>query len=188
MHALVSVYTLVSFDIQLAYTHCEFCTHSLISHVTSSYKSYVFTHNLFARSPKRFMEGFNPEVLSSLEQRIFKDKLACYKGTAQIGFDHLYFPQPCRQFDRKIVDQLKKDFDGEGYKRDKTENRISAIIKNSLLQEALLVLTISSELFHTTSRDQQLKLQFSGDKKLECLHGQHRILAAREFLSGANRT
>lgn len=127
------------------------------------------------------MEGSDHEALIALEQKISEDKSAKYMGTAEIFIKHLEFPHPCRKIDWKIVDQLVRDFDGEGCIRDQPVNRIPAVISNSILQEGLQKLAISAEAFRATSKDKPVKLPLSEDVKLECLHGQHRILAAEEF-------
>jgi hypothetical protein len=54
------------------------------------------------------MEGSDPELITTIEQRISRDKLAKYKGSAQVSIAHLDFPYPCRQIDRKVIEQLKK--------------------------------------------------------------------------------
>jgi hypothetical protein len=64
--------------------------------------------------------------MESFEQRISRDKLAKYKGTALISIAHLDFPHPSRQVDRKIIEQLKRDFEGEGCTKDEPTNRIPA--------------------------------------------------------------
>ena len=46
------------------------------------------------------------------EHIIARDKLAKYKGTAKVLIVHLDFPYPFRQENRKIVEQLKRNFEG----------------------------------------------------------------------------
>jgi hypothetical protein len=128
------------------------------------------------------MEGSDPEILAALEQKISEDKHAKYKGTAQISIEHLDFPHPCRQVDKKIIEQLKRDFEGEGCIKDQPNNWIPAVIHDSTLQAALEKLATSTEKFKAASKEKPLQLHFPHGVKLECLHGQHRILAAKEFL------
>jgi hypothetical protein len=125
--------------------------------------------------------------MESSEQRISKDKLVKYKGTALISIAHLDFPHPCRQIDRKIIEQLKRDFEGEGCVREEPTNRIPAIIEDRTLQAGLEKLVTSVNNFKATSKDDPPKLYLARDVKLECLHGQHRILAAKEFLAPSQR-
>jgi hypothetical protein len=79
------------------------------------------------------MESSSREILSAREQEICRDKLAKFKGAARVYFTHLDFLYPNRQIDRRIIEQLKRDFDGEGYIRQEPKNRIPAIIDSSIL-------------------------------------------------------
>ncbi|KAH6664606.1 hypothetical protein B0J14DRAFT_661200 [Halenospora varia] len=128
------------------------------------------------------MENINPESQDSIEKRISRDRLANYKGSALVAISRLDFPHPCRQVDRKVIEQLKRDFKGEGCITEKPNNRIPAIIDDLTLQAVLEKLGTSAEAFRTASKDNPLRLQLDRDMKLECLHGQYRILAAKEFL------
>jgi hypothetical protein len=132
------------------------------------------------------MEIFDSES-QVIEQRISSDKLTKYKGTALVLIAHLHFPFPCRQVDKKVVDQLKRDFEGEGGIKDLPINRVPAIIDQSILQAGLNKLATSPEAFRATSRDNPPRLHLARDVKLECLHGQHRILAAKEYLPPSKR-
>jgi hypothetical protein len=130
------------------------------------------------------MEAQAPEILTAREQRISRDKIEKYKGTARVFIEHLTFPHPCRQVDSKIVERLKRDFEGEGCL--KTTNRIPAIIDDTTLQAELQKLAIDSEDFRAGSSEDPPRLSL-GLVQLECLHGQHRILAAKEFLIPSQR-
>ncbi|KAG9232708.1 hypothetical protein BJ875DRAFT_380121 [Amylocarpus encephaloides] len=116
------------------------------------------------------------------EHIIARDKLAKYKGTAKVLIAHLDFPYPLRQENRKIVKQLKRDFEGENCNKENPTNRIPAIINESTLQVGLQKLGTSTEAFKIASTKNPPHLTLRSDIKLECLHGQYRILAAKEFL------
>jgi len=133
------------------------------------------------------MESSDRESFVAIEHRISKDKLAKYKGTARVSFAHLEFPHPFRQVDRKIIEQLKRDFEGEGCIKEKLTNRIPAIIHDPILQAGLEKLAISTEEFKVGSKEDPPQLHLGRDTMLECLHGQHRILAAKEFLVPSQR-
>lgn len=133
------------------------------------------------------MEGSDLDLRAALERNVSVDKLAKYKGTARISIDHLYFPHSCRQPDKRIVEQLKRDFEGEGCIKDQANNRIPAIIHDSILESGLEKLAISTEAFKASSKEKPVHIYFSADVKLQCLHGQHRILAAKEFLDASDR-
>jgi Protein of unknown function (DUF3723) len=130
------------------------------------------------------MERQNQDQLTEREQRISRDKLAKYKGTAQVPIENLDFPHPYRQIDASIIERLKRDFEGEGCIR--TTNRIPAVIDGTTLQAQLQKLTLETEIFRAGSSENPPRLSL-GSTKLECLHGQHRILAAREFLDASER-
>ncbi|CZR66023.1 uncharacterized protein PAC_15923 [Phialocephala subalpina] len=87
--------------------------------------------------------------MESSKQRISRDKLAKYKGTAQISIAHLDFPHPCRQVDRKVIKQLKRDFE--------------AIIDDPTLQAGLEKLATSVDAFKAASKDDPPKLHLARD-------------------------
>jgi hypothetical protein len=150
-------------------------------HTAGLYTLYVRTHiHCNINSP-------NPEILTALEQKISEDRLAKYKGSAQILIEHLDFPYLCRKVDKRIVDQLKRDFKGEGCNSNQLINWIPAVISDSVLQEGLEKLLTSAKSFKITSKDKLPKLQLVLSIRLECLHRQHRILMAKEFLDTSNR-
>jgi len=132
------------------------------------------------------MDGSDSEFLTR-EKIISRDKLAKYKGSAKVLLAHLDFPHPCRQIDRKVIERLKRDFEGEGCIRDRQTNRIPAIIEDTILQTGLEQLAINTDAFKAVSNSNPPTLDLGRDVKLECLHGQHRILAAKEFLAPSKR-
>lgn len=139
---------------------------------------YSFVHDV------NFTSSFlTMDTHTEREDKIAQDKLAKYKGSAQVSITHLDFPHPCRQVDRRIVEQLKKDFEGQGCMRH--SNRVPAIIDDSILETALG--DINTQSFRTSSTTSPPKLHFGDNVKLECLHGQHRVLAAEEFFAPRKR-
>jgi hypothetical protein len=83
------------------------------------------------------METLSSETFTTIEQRIGSDKLAKFKGAARISIQNPDFPHPIREVDQKVIDQLIRDFDGEGCVRAEPSHRIPAVIDNSMLQAAL---------------------------------------------------
>jgi hypothetical protein len=104
-----------------------------------------------------------------------------------VWITHLDFPHPSRQIDRKIVGRLKKDFKRRGCLKETPDNWIQAIIDDSILQAALEKLGMSAAQFKATSTDRPPLLDLGSRVKLECLHGQHRIRAAKEGLGAPER-
>ncbi|KAH6712159.1 hypothetical protein BKA61DRAFT_577258 [Leptodontidium sp. MPI-SDFR-AT-0119] len=124
------------------------------------------------------------ETLAAINQRITSDKLAKFKGTARVSIRHLEFLHPTRQINRKAIRQLIRDFDGERYIREEPSHRIPVIIDNSMLQVALEKLSLTTETFRAKA-DYPPFLELESGVKLECLHGQYRILAAKEYLAAS---
>jgi hypothetical protein len=89
------------------------------------------------------------------------------------------------QVDKRIIEQLKRYFEGQGCMSQ--SNRIPAIIDDSTLEAGLEGLAINAESFKASSTTAPPKLHFGDNVKLECLHGQHRVLAAKEFLAPRKR-
>lgn len=130
------------------------------------------------------METSNSETLIALEQKITSDKLAKFKGTARVSITHLDFPHPARQIDEKIITQLVRDFEGEGCIREEPCHRIPAVMDDLVLEEALGQIPLTTEEFKAKV-DNPPVLKLRNGAKLECLHGQHRILAAKEHLAAS---
>lgn len=93
------------------------------------------------------MEASSLGSLTAIEQSIASDKLAKFKGAARVLIQHLEFPRPTRQLDRKAIQQLIRDFGGEGCIREEPSHRIPAIIDNSILQAALEHIPLTAEVF-----------------------------------------
>jgi hypothetical protein len=129
------------------------------------------------------MESLSSETLTAIEQRIARDKLAKFKGAARVSIHNLDFPHPIRGIDKKAIQQLIRDFDGEGCIRAEPSHRIPAVIDNSILQAALqkMKTPLTAESFKAKADNPPI-LKLGSGVKLECLHGQHRVLAAKEHL------
>lgn len=136
--------------------------------------------------PQTNMETSNLESLATREKRIANDKLSNFKGAARVSIQHLEFPCPTRQIDRRAIRQLIRDFDGEGCNREKLSHRIPAIINNSILQAALEKISLTAEDFRAKA-DHPPLLKLGRGVKVECLHGQHRVLAAAEHLAASHQ-
>jgi hypothetical protein len=129
--------------------------------------------------------ALNTETHAALEQRIATDKLAKFKGAARVSFRHLEFPYPARQIDEKVIQQLLRDFDGEGCIREERSHWIPVVIDESILQTTLEKNSLTPETFKAKA-DHPPILKLESGVKLECLHGQHRILAAKEHLAASH--
>lgn len=125
------------------------------------------------------MKASGPQILEALERRIADDKAAKAIGTARVRIDHLAFPNPIRGKDEKAIKRLERTFAAEGCLDDR--HRIPAVIDDSTLQAALLKTGVSIGRLQGVSGQPQ-RLQLPENMELECLHGQHRILAAKRYL------
>ncbi|KAH8765626.1 hypothetical protein BGZ57DRAFT_533732 [Hyaloscypha finlandica] len=106
-----------------------------------------------------------------------------YKGSARISLDVLYFQSnEHRDLDRKHVDYLKGCFQRDKCRRLEKRNHIEAAVDQPSLDAALRSSDVSARELLTNEPNGCPKLSFPAGFKLRCLHGQHRIQAAREFL------
>jgi hypothetical protein len=64
---------------------------------------------------------------------------------------------------------------------------IPVIIDDASLASALAALVISAETLRTTSTNRLTKFELLRNIQLKCLHGQHSILAAAEYLPPGDR-
>ena len=76
---------------------------------------------------------------------ISKDKAAKYLGTALVSIAHLDFSHPCGQIDRKVIEQLKRYFEGEGCMNEDISNRVPVMIDNQTFHTGLEKLSAQTE-------------------------------------------
>jgi hypothetical protein len=106
-----------------------------------------------------------------------------YRGSARISLDVLYFQRDeHRDLDRKHVDYLKGCFQRDKCRRLEKRNHIEAVVDQPRLDAALRSSDVSARELLTNEPNGCPKLSFPAGFKLRCVHGQHRIQAAREFL------
>jgi hypothetical protein len=107
-----------------------------------------------------------------------------YQGTARISLDVLHFRRnQSRELDSKHVKFLNRCFRNEGCQRLPARNHVPAIITQQQLANAMRDSGVSAQQLSSTGPPSTFpKLDFPPGVQLECLHGQHRIEAGREFL------
>lgn len=105
-----------------------------------------------------------------------KEKIIKYKGTARIKLEWLHFAE--KQLDIKHVQDLQSRFQRDCRRLD-TRNHVPAIIDEQDLDCALRVSGISLPI---NAQHEFPELGFRPGYKLECLHGRHRIQAAKQAL------
>ena len=118
------------------------------------------------------------------ERQLAEDREQNFRGTACVSLRRLRFDlKYSRAVDRKNIERLKRIFARQGCLRLSPPNHVPAIITeqdlNIALQQSGRTL---KDLLHS-AQDAPPKLTLPPKYMLECLHGQHRILAALETLA-----
>lgn len=113
----------------------------------------------------------------------------CTKGLAQIDLAALDFDfslqQGHRQPSDKIVSALEKKFKLAGCHRRDPQNYISALIDEDALRTAPTA--AGSEEAALAPRDDNPTIPYLPVERVDCLHGLHRVLAARRHLPEDDR-
>lgn len=133
------------------------------------------------------MSPLGLELLASLERNFAENKALNFKGTARVRLSQLLFLDPIRPIDIKIVKALKRDFKAEGCLQHEVDCSIPAIIDDVSLTSALATFNVSAGSFKATSTSHPAKFELPSNLQLKCLHGQHRIIAATEYLPSGDR-
>ncbi|CCD42643.1 hypothetical protein BofuT4_P074450.1 [Botrytis cinerea T4] len=106
-----------------------------------------------------------------------------YRGIAWVRLENLNFPlKDSRELDSKNVERLKELFQKDTIRRLDSKNRIPAEIDEVDLNEAIRISNTSAESLMHSRDDNPPFLKLPPNYQLTCLHGRHRILAAREIL------
>lgn len=123
--------------------------------------------------------ALDEEVKSAEKQRYFV-------GSAKIHLKHLNFGIESTNLtiDSKNVDRLIQVFKLEGCLRLDLEHHIPAVISEQTLHESLAYSRIDSTELHRRQNPPTLLL--AENIYLPCLHGKHRIAAARTLLLPGN--
>ena len=133
------------------------------------------------------MNHLGLELLASLERNFAESKILHLKGSLRVRLSQLQFLHPIRPIDPTIIKALRRDFKAEGCLQHEVDCSIPAIIDDASLKSALAMLNVSAETFKSISTGHPTKFELPSNLKLKCLHGQHRILAASEYLPAGDR-
>lgn len=128
------------------------------------------------------MGNTDNDAVVAFERQVIQDKAANFRGTALIHMRHLDFANPIRPLSGSIVQRLKRNFGLAGCLQYEPEYRIPAIIDSDNLDSSLRASGTTREMFKATRSLGPIQLQFQDNVRLNCLHGQHRIVAAKEHL------
>ncbi len=116
----------------------------------------------------------------------FAEKQRYFIGSAKIHLKHFDFGvhSTSLTLDTKNIDRLIQVFKLEGCLRLDLEHHIPAIISNQTLQESLARSAVDGTELHR--QQSPPTLLFPEDTYLPCLHGKHRIAAAKTLLLPGN--
>jgi hypothetical protein len=117
------------------------------------------------------------------EKILAEDQEENFRGTACVSLRKLIFkPEYSRDVDKRNVERLKRIFATQGCLRLSPSNHVPAIIDEQDLKVALQYSRRTLEDLLNSAQDAPPKLAFPPNYMLQCIHGQHRILAAMEIL------
>jgi len=133
------------------------------------------------------MSRLGLELLASLERKFAESKALHLQGTARVRLSQLFFLDPIRPIDKKVTNSLKRAFAAEGCLQHEVDYSVPAILDNISLQRALTSLMVTSESFKSTLTTKPPVFELPTGIQLQCLHGQHRIHAAEEYLPPGDR-
>ena len=120
---------------------------------------------------------------SEQELRIQAERHVKYRGTARVSLRVLPFQwDQSRELSRKNVERLKEVFRIDSVRRLDARNHIPAVIDSLDLDGAILASKISAERLLSNPDSDPPTLKFPAPHQLTCLHGRHRVQAARETL------
>ena len=110
--------------------------------------------------------------------KLQQEKIARLRGYAKVRLEDLDFEQN-REPDYKTVERLKNVFEEEGCDRANPANFLPALVKLESLQGLAVLADLCQFLDSMISAP---LITLGPEEKLTCLHGKHRILAAKKVL------
>ena len=117
------------------------------------------------------------------EWKLNAERCVHFRGTARVKLEQLEFKwSEARELSRENVDRLKEIFRTESVRRLEPRNHIPAVVDHSHLDAALKASDVAGEILLNNPESGPPELQFPPRYRVTCLHGGHRIQAAREFL------
>ncbi len=123
------------------------------------------------------------------EVRFEAEKRFKFKETARIRLEQLHFPwNNAKELNEKNVDRLKAIFQQHGCRRLEVQHHVLAIIDEGRLDAAIATAGNSPRtLASPPTAVVYPELVFPNGYQPECLHGQHRIQAGKEFPSARDK-
>lgn len=118
-----------------------------------------------------------------MEKDIYTDRAQHFKGSAEVKLKHLAFDlKAVREIDPKNVARLKSIFRLESCSRLDPQHHIPALLSLQDLEIAAGISHVSIESLSSPVENRFVQLNFPEGYQLQCLHGRHRIQAAKEHL------
>lgn len=113
-------------------------------------------------------------------ENIERQKSSHFRGRAKVPLEFLHFSERSpRQLDRGNVERLMDAFRDEGVKRLQADHHIPAVVGKDDLQSAVRLSGLSLLDLLNCSQDNPPRLTFPEGFRLLCLHGKHRVEAAK---------
>ncbi|KAA8622017.1 DUF3723 domain-containing protein [Pyrenophora tritici-repentis] len=127
-----------------------------------------------------YSQGMNQAHVNKAEEDIERQKSSHFRGRARVPLEFLHFSEHSpRDLDRGNVERLMGVYRDEGVKRLQCEHHIPTIIGKDDLLSAVHLSGLSLVHLLNSSQDDPPRLTFPEGFRLRCLHGKHRIEAAK---------
>ena len=122
--------------------------------------------------------------IQGIENQLYEDRGACFRGTVRVRFEHLHFGDLCpRASNEKVTATLKDKFTSEGCLRLEPRHHIPAIISQATLDLAIQASPGATEAALLSGcKKLPCELRIPDGVAIECLQGLHRVAAAQRFL------
>lgn len=117
----------------------------------------------------------------SIERKIAEDRSANYRGTVRVRFEFLEFDtESSRELDQKNIERLIEVYEIDRCDPLQPERHIPALISQRSLELATKHTGTSAGNL-LCPQELPLELKFPPGHHLKCLHGQHRVEAAKQW-------
>lgn len=121
-------------------------------------------------------------MLTPTEFQLAQERSLKYLGTAKVYINQIVpHPSISRELDPQNVERLSEVFSRDGCRRLDIRNHVTAVVPRQHLAVALQTAGVTPHSLKTSPPDRYPLLEFPMGK-IQCLHGQHRLRAAKEQL------
>jgi hypothetical protein len=130
------------------------------------------------------------DLIEIEEIKVSSDRSSNFRGTASVALEALDFDvEGARQINENNKERLKRIFETESCFPFRPENRISAIIDQQELENAIQASPAETSLVTLLENPDgnAPKLKLPPNCRLKCLQGRSRVEAAKEFLPPGKR-